>query len=99
MAEYVTKEDVKEIVVEVVNKAVDDLSDVISSFTSQADRRFNDVEAGLDKLEKSHDKPLSTIDSFLRRLDEIETEQLARDRQFEKLLAWARKVSEKPEYH
>ncbi len=87
MAEYATKEDMKEIVVEVVNKAVDDLSDVISSFASQVDRRFNDVEAGLDKLEKSHDKLLSTIDSFLRRLDAIETEQLACDRQFEKLLA------------
>lgn len=87
MAEYATKEDVKEIVVEVFNKAVDDLSDVISSFASQVDRRFNDIEAGLDKLEKSHDKLLSTIDSFLRRLDEIETEQLACDRQFEKLLA------------
>ncbi len=99
MAEYVTKEDVKDIVVEVVNKAVDDLSDVISSFASQVYRRFNDVEAGMDKLDKSHDKLLSTIDSFLRRLDEIETGQLARDRQLEKLLAWARKVSEKPEYH
>jgi hypothetical protein len=37
-----------------------------------------------------------TLDTFLRhRLERYERKQLAQDDQFERLLAWARKVSEK----
>jgi hypothetical protein len=35
------------------------------------------------------------MDKFLARIDTYETEQIARDSQFEKLLDWARKVSVK----
>lgn len=91
MAEYATKEDVQKI----VNDAVSDLSDIINNFASQVDSRFSEVEKRLDRLEDSHQKLLNTIDGFLKRLDEIETEQLARDRQVERLIEWARKVSEK----
>lgn len=38
---------------------------------------------------------LTTIDGFLARIDHYETENAARDHQFEKLLVWARKVSDK----
>ena len=38
---------------------------------------------------------ITTLDSFLKRLDEIETEQSARDLQFARLLEWAREVSKK----
>ena len=43
----------------------------------------------------SLDRLTNTIDGFVGRLDGVETEQVARDRQFERLLDWARKVSEK----
>jgi septal ring factor EnvC (AmiA/AmiB activator) len=42
---------------------------------------------------KSHDKLLTTVDKFIGRIDNYETEQIARDSQFNKLLAWAQKVS------
>lgn len=45
--------------------------------------------------QSSVDKLISAIDSFVRRLDDAEVEQAARDRQFEKLLDWAHKVSVK----
>ena len=53
-----------------------------------------------DKLEKtasqeSVNRLVNTIDFFVKRLDDQEVEQAARDSQFEKLLIWARKVSEK----
>lgn len=53
-----------------------------------------------DKLdEKASQSSLNnltnTIDSFVKRLDDTEIEQAARDRQFDRLLDWARKVSEK----
>ncbi len=105
MAEYATKEDVKEI----VQAAVEDLSGIISSFASQVDERFNKVEADIFKIQQdfaemrrqnmeikeSLDRLANTVDGFIRRIDNYETEQSARDSQFQKLLAWARKVSEK----
>jgi septal ring factor EnvC (AmiA/AmiB activator) len=91
MAEYATKDEVREI----VREAVDDLSEIIANFASQVDERFNRIEERLEKIEKSHDRLLNTIDGFVKRLDEVETEQLARDRQFDRLVAWAHKVSEK----
>lgn len=45
--------------------------------------------------QESLDRLTNTIDGFVKRLDDHETEMTARDYQFEKLLSWARKVSEK----
>ncbi len=45
--------------------------------------------------ELSIDKLTRTIDGFVKRLEDHEVEIAARDSQFEKLLIWARKVSEK----
>lgn len=50
-----------------------------------------DQKASQDSMERL----LNTLDGFLKRLDDIETEQSARDLQFERLLEWAREVSKK----
>jgi septal ring factor EnvC (AmiA/AmiB activator) len=60
----------------------------IEEFRAEVNQRFAETAANIDRL-------TNTIDSFVKRLDDNETEQTARDYQFEKLLAWARKVSEK----
>jgi len=95
MAEYATKDDVQEIVGKAVKDAVSELSEIIGSFAQQVDERFNTVERDIRELKESHNRLLNTIDGFLARIDKYETELAARDHQFEKLLAWARKVSEK----
>lgn len=64
-------------------------------YAFQANTRFDKIETKIIDLEKSHDKLLCTIDKFLARIDTYETEQAARDSQFNKLLEWARKVSAK----
>jgi hypothetical protein len=43
----------------------------------------------------SLDKLVNTVDGFVKRIDDYEIEQISRDRQFDRLLDWARKVSEK----
>jgi hypothetical protein len=43
----------------------------------------------------SIDRLTNTIDVFVKRLDDADIEQAARDRQFDRLLVWARKVSKK----
>lgn len=57
------------------------------------------------KLKKNH-RPKritrslpNTIDGFVKRLDEVETEQTARDAKFERLTKWAEEVSEKTGIH
>ena len=91
MSAYATKQEVQEI----VDKAVTDLSEIISTFAQQVDTRFNKVEKELAELRESHQRLLNTIDGFVGRIDRYETEQLMRDNQLNRLLEWARKVSEK----
>ncbi len=105
MSDYATKDDVKEI----VNKAVDDLTQIIGNFAQQTDDRFNKVEAKTHSikttvdeikseiidLRASHDRLVNTIDGFVKRLEDNEIENAARDAQFARLLDWAEKVAEK----
>lgn len=61
----------------------------------QIDQRFERIEADLRAMNEKYDHLINTIDGFISRIDHYETEMAARDRQMERLLAWARKVSEK----
>lgn len=56
-----------------------------------------EVNTKLDEKasQSSMERLISTIDGFVKRIDDNETEQASRDLQFERLLEWARKVSEK----
>lgn len=105
MADYATKDDLKELetsldvrfeaVEKKIDKAVDDLSAIIKDFASAVDDRFNSVEARLDKLEASHVRLVNTLDSFLKRLDDIETDNAARDAKYDRLERWVQQIAEK----
>ncbi len=60
-------------------------------------KRFDSMDQKLDdkSSQASLDRLTNTIDSFVKRLDDAEIEQVSRDAQFERLLDWARKVSKK----
>jgi len=62
----------------------------IEAFRTEINAKL-DQKASQDSMERL----LNTLDGFLKRLDDIETEQSARDLQFERLLEWAREVSKK----
>ena len=62
----------------------------IEEFRSEVNTKL-DQKASQDSM----DRLLNTLDGFLKRLDDIETEQSARDLQFDRLLEWAREVSKK----
>ena len=59
--------------------------------------QFEEVNAKLEQTasKESIDKLINTMDRFLGRLEDNEIEQAAGDVQFERLLEWAKKVSEK----
>lgn len=102
MAENATKGDVQEIVSTAVNKAVEDLSGVISQLAQNMHNELTDIKGDISSLQmdvsglqrdisevkgdvadlkKSHDKLLNTLDHFLKRLDDNEADNVARDAQ------------------
>lgn len=78
-----------------IDKAVDDLSEVISNFASQVDGRFKLIEEKLDRVETSIDRLTNTIDGFVKRLDDIEADNTARDAQLARLERWIEQVAQK----
>lgn len=91
MAVYATKDDVQVI----VNKAVEDLSDIIQSFAQNVDDRFDKLETRVDKIERNLDRLTDTLDAFLKRLDDIEADNTARDAQLARLERWIEQVAKK----
>ncbi|MGB3023484.1 MAG: hypothetical protein WBB39_01625 [Candidatus Saccharimonadales bacterium] len=57
--------------------------------------RLDTLEERVERLEHSVESLLRTAEAIFKRYDDMDIENAARDSQFEKLLAWARKVSEK----
>ena len=90
MADYATKKDIEEI----VNKAVDDLTNIIQDFATAVDERFTKVEARLDRLEASHERLFNTLDAFLKRLDDIEADNAARDAKYDRLERWVQQIAD-----
>ena len=76
-------------------KDIDEVIELLRGFMDQVGDQFDEVNKKLDEQDRKYDRLISTIDGFISRIDRYETELAARDRQFEKLLEWARKVSEK----
>lgn len=68
---------------------------ILQSFMQQTSDEFEKINNRLDGLDQKYDRLVSTIDGFVSRIDKYETELAARDNQIEKLISWARKVSEK----
>ena len=95
MNDYVTKNELKEVLESSLSKQTDEIVNLIRVFMDQVDTKFKTVESEIIELKESHNKLINTIDGFISRIDKYESELAARDNQFEKLLAWARKVSEK----
>lgn len=91
MQSYATKEDVQEI----VNKSVDDISQIVQSFAQNIDERFNKIEGEIAKISSSYDRLLATLDSFLKRLDDHEADNTARDAQVARLERWIEQIADK----
>jgi septal ring factor EnvC (AmiA/AmiB activator) len=94
MSDVATRKDIER-VEKKIDKAVEDLSNIIAGFAQQVDDRFRQVEKRLDKLEASIDRLTNSIDGLIKRYNEMEVENAARDAQFARLVEWAKKVSAK----
>ena len=75
-------------------KDIDEVIDIVKDLMGQVSSQFTEVNKRLDSLDQKYDHLINTIDGFLSRIDKYETDCRSSS-QFEKLLIWARKVSDK----
>lgn len=93
MSDHVTKSELSQ----ALNEQTTEISQVIAEFAGQVNSRFDDLSSrfGNTAAQDSLQGLQRTIDKFVKRLDDNELEGAAYQSQFNKLLDWARKVSEK----
>jgi len=91
MSDTISKDELKS----ALREHTDEILGVMETFMHQVDSRFNKLEERMDSFDEKLDRLTNTIDGFVKRLDEVVGEQTARDAQFDRLLTWARKVSDK----
>lgn len=80
MSEYVT------------TKQFDDFTIKLFSYL---DKRFDEVNSRIDELDKKYDRLVDTLDAFLKRLDDIEKDNLVRDHEIERLKRWVEQIAQK----
>lgn len=80
-----------------VDKRFDASDDQFARLYSYVENRFSAIEEKIEATasQASIDRLANTIDRMLRRFDDMDIEQAARDAKFERLLDWAREVSAK----
>lgn len=56
--------------------------------------RFKAIEDRLDELDRKFEKLTETLDAFLKRLDDIEKDNIARDAQLARLERWIETIAQ-----
>lgn len=82
--------------------AVEDIAEIIGDFSKHVDERFNKVEddiadlkSDVARLDEKYDHLINTLDAFLKRLDDMETENTARDAHLARIDRWLHQVADK----
>ena len=68
---------------------------LINDFAFQVDQRFIALEKRVTHIEVSLEKLTNTLDHFLKRLDDIETDNAARDAQLARHDRWLHQIADK----
>ncbi len=103
MSEQVTKTDLSNLE-ERLDKRFDDLASLMSGFANDTEARFNKIDLKLaehdeefKKINAKYDHLINTIDGFIGRIDNYETELAARDHKIERLERWIQEIATKTE--
>lgn len=90
-------------------ESIDERFDAVDARFEQVDERFESIDARFDgvdthldkiddiiaSLDKKYDHLITTLDAFLKRLDDIEADNIARDAQLARLERWIEQVAAK----
>jgi len=91
-----------------MDKRFDDLTALMSEFANdmnarfdQQDARFDQQDARFDRIEEElreqnekYDHLVTTIDGFIKRIDDYEIENAARDHKIDRLERWIKAVAD-----
>lgn len=73
---------------------IDEIGGIIDVFVTQIDTRFNKVESDIADIKSSQDSLVRTIDAFIKRIDNYEIEQVARDAEVQRLKRWIEQIAQ-----
>jgi archaellum component FlaC len=57
------------------------------------DKRFAETNERIDGIDRKYDKLMTTLDAFLKRLDDSEINNVARDAQVSRLQRWVEQIA------
>ncbi len=80
----------KELTVEILDEKLNDFSVKLLKYL---DKRFDDVNQRIDALDEKYVHLMVTLDAFLKRLDDIEKDNYARDHEIERLKRWIEQIA------
>jgi hypothetical protein len=84
MSDFVTKQD--------LDQALDEFGVKVFAYF---DKQFKQLDSRIDTLEEKFDHLTATLDAFLKRLDDIEKDNTARDAQLARLERWIETIAQK----
>ncbi len=88
MADYVTKSDLRE--------AIDSGFDhIYKKLTKHLDKQFDKVKEVIADLNKKYNHLINTLNAFLKRLDNIEANDVTRDAQLARHEKWLEQIAAK----
>ncbi|MEI6481268.1 MAG: hypothetical protein WCO19_03120 [Candidatus Saccharibacteria bacterium] len=93
--DYITKEVLSKELRASENRIIDELSSVIGIFAQQMNDEISNVKIDIADIRASIDRLTNTVDGFVKRLEDMEIVNTSRDSQYQRLLAWAERVSTK----
>ena len=88
MAEYITKSDLTVILNEGFDK-------VYTKLIKHFDVRFDKLDQDISEINEKYNHLIVTLDTFLKRLDDIEADNAARDAQLARLERWIEQIASK----
>ena len=84
-----------------MDKRFDDLTALMSEFANDMNARFDQQDARFDRIEEElreqnekYDHLVTTIDGFIKRIDDYEIENAARDHKIDRLERWIKAVAD-----
>ena len=98
MVGQATKEDLRQLEESIdkkIDRAVADLSEIIATFAQNVDDRFGKLEDRMERIERNMDRLTDTLHHFIKRLDDIEADNVARDAQLARLERWIEQIASK----
>lgn len=86
MTDYVTKSD--------LNKSLDSgFSSLYKKLTKHFDERFDKIDKDVSEINEKYNHLVTTLDTFLKRLDDIEANNAARDAQLARHERWLEQIA------